>query len=155
MNGNNIIHFDNFGVEYILKEIKKFIGNKNIITNIYRIQAYNSIMCGYFSIGFINFMLKGKSLLNYTNLFSPNKYEKYENNNTKLFSIINKVKMKNLSSIICAKLENLKILKYHTYLKKTLVLFIICSKCRKKDEIVFKEQESIEILKILGLRKNT
>ena len=64
------------GVEHFLKETKKFIGNKNIITNIYRIQAYNSIMCGYFCIGFIDFMLKGKSLLDYTNLFSPNDYEK-------------------------------------------------------------------------------
>ena len=44
--------------------------------NIYRIQAYDSIMCGYFCIGFIDFMLKGKSLLDYTNLFSPNDYEK-------------------------------------------------------------------------------
>ena len=59
----------------IPNEIKKFIGNKNII-NIYRIQAYQSIMCVYFCIGFINFMLKGKSLLGYTNLFSPNDYEK-------------------------------------------------------------------------------
>ena len=50
--------------------------NKNIITNIYRTQAYNSIMCGYYCIGCIDFMLKGKSLLYYTNLFSPNKYEK-------------------------------------------------------------------------------
>ena len=58
------------------KKLKKNIGNKNIITNIYRIQAYNSIMCGYFCIGFIDFMLKGKSLLDYTNLFSPNDYEK-------------------------------------------------------------------------------
>ena len=58
------------------QKIKKFIGNKNIITNIYRIQAYDSIMCGYFCIGFIDFMLKGKSLLDYTNLFSPNDYEK-------------------------------------------------------------------------------
>ena len=33
-------------------------------------------MCGYFYIGFINFMLKGKSMLDYTNLFSPNEYEK-------------------------------------------------------------------------------
>ena len=56
MNGNNIIYFDSFGVEHIPKKIKKFIGNKNIITNIYSIQAYNSIMCGYFCIGFINFM---------------------------------------------------------------------------------------------------
>ena len=76
MNGNNIIYFDSFGVEYIPKDIKKFIGNKNIITNIYRIQSYDSIMCGYFCIGFIDFMLKGKSLLVYTNLFSPNDYEK-------------------------------------------------------------------------------
>ena len=76
MNGNNIIYFDSFGVEHIPKEIKKFIGNKNIITNIYRIQAYNSIMCGYFCIGFIDFMLKGKILLEHTNLFSSNDYEK-------------------------------------------------------------------------------
>ena len=50
--------------------------NKNIITNIYRIQANDSIMCGYFCTGFIDFILKGKSLLDYTNLFSPNEYEK-------------------------------------------------------------------------------
>ena len=46
------------------------------ITNIYRIQVYNLIMCGYFCSGFINFMLKGKSLLDYTSLFSPSEYEK-------------------------------------------------------------------------------
>ena len=57
------------------KKIRKFILNKNIITNVYRVQAYDSIMCGYFCIGFIDFMLKGKSLLKYTNLFSPNKYK--------------------------------------------------------------------------------
>ena len=33
-------------------------------------------MCGYFCIRFIGVMLEGKSLLDYTNLFSPNKYEK-------------------------------------------------------------------------------
>ena len=47
-NSNNIVYFDSFGVEHIPKEIKKFIRNKNIVTNIYRIQAYDSIMCGYF-----------------------------------------------------------------------------------------------------------
>ena len=57
------IYFDSFGVEHIPKEIKKSIGNKNIITNIYRIQAYDTIMCRYFCIGSIDFMLKGKSLL--------------------------------------------------------------------------------------------
>ena len=76
LNANDTVCFDSFGVEHIPKEIKKSIGKKNIITNIYRIQAYNSIMCGYFCIGFIDFMLKGKSLLDYTNLFSPNGYEK-------------------------------------------------------------------------------
>ena len=54
------------------KKIRKFNGNKNINTNIYKIQGYGLIMCGYFCIGFIDFMLKGKSLLEYTNLFSPN-----------------------------------------------------------------------------------
>ena len=50
--------------------------DKNIITKTYRIQAYDSIMCGYFCIGFIDSMLKGKSLLKYTNLYSPNEYKK-------------------------------------------------------------------------------
>ena len=76
VNGNNVIYFDSFGVEHISKEIEKFIGNKNIMTNIHRIQSYNSIMCGYFCIGFIDLMLKGKSLLDYTNLFSPHEYQK-------------------------------------------------------------------------------
>ena len=69
---NNVSYFDSFGVEQIPKEIKKFIGNKkNVITNTYRVQAYHSWMCGYFCTGFIDFMLKGKSLLEYANLFSP------------------------------------------------------------------------------------
>ena len=77
MSGNkNAIYFDSFRVEHIAKEIKKFKRNKNIITNIYRIQAYSSITSGYFCIGFIDFMLKDKSLLDYTNLFSPDHYEK-------------------------------------------------------------------------------
>ena len=78
MHGNvaNVTYFDGFGVEYIPKEIKKFIGNKNITANIYRIQTNDSIMYGYFCIGFINFMLKCKSLLDYANLFSLTEYEK-------------------------------------------------------------------------------
>ena len=76
VNAKNVTYLDSFGVENISKEIRKFIGNKNIKTNIYRMQAYNSIVCGYFFIGFIDFMLKGKSLLEYTNLFSPNEYKK-------------------------------------------------------------------------------
>ena len=64
------------GVEHVPKEIRKFIGNKNITTNIYRMKAYDSIICGYFCIGFIDFTLKSKSLLEYINSFSPNEYKK-------------------------------------------------------------------------------
>ena len=49
---------------------------KKIIKNIYRIQVYDSIMCGYFCIGFIKFMFNGRSLTDYTNLFSPNDFNK-------------------------------------------------------------------------------
>ena len=59
-------------MENITKEIRKFIENKNIISNIYRMQAYDSVIWGHFCIGFIDFMLSGKSSLEYTNLFSPN-----------------------------------------------------------------------------------
>ena len=72
LNIKNVTYFHSFGVEDILKEIRKFIGNKNVRTNIFRVQAYDSIMCGYFCIGFIDFILKGKRLLEYTNFFSPN-----------------------------------------------------------------------------------
>ena len=65
-----------FGIEHIPKEINKFIGNSDIKSNMFRIQAYDSIMCGYFCTEFINYMLKGKTLLDYTNLFSPNDFKK-------------------------------------------------------------------------------
>ena len=54
MQNNNVTYFDSFGVEHIPKEIKTSIGNKNITTNIFRIQAYNSIMCGYFNMDDFN-----------------------------------------------------------------------------------------------------
>ena len=88
---NNVTYFDSFGVEHNPKKIITFINctssfvlrpplrdashNKNIKTNIFRIQAYDSIMCGYFCIGFIDFMLAGKTLTEYT-LFSPNTFKK-------------------------------------------------------------------------------
>ena len=73
---NEGIYFDSFGIEPIPSEINEFIGNKNIKSNIFRIQAYDSIMCGYFCIEFINYMLEDKTLLYYTNLFSPNDFKK-------------------------------------------------------------------------------
>ena len=75
-NNKTVTYFDSFGVEHIPKEIMKFIDNKNIITNISRIQAYDSIMCGYFCTRFINFMFNGNSLTDFTNLFLPNDFRK-------------------------------------------------------------------------------
>ena len=76
VNNKTVKYFLGFGIEYIPKEVKKFIGNRNIITNIYRIQNYDSIMCGYFCIEFIDYMFMGKSLTDYTNLFSLNDFKR-------------------------------------------------------------------------------
>ena len=73
-----VTYFDSYGIEHISKEVKKFVNNENIIANIFIIQTYDSVMCGYFCIGFINYMLMGKSLTDYTNLFSPNNFKKNE-----------------------------------------------------------------------------
>ena len=73
---NDISYFDSFGVGNIPKEIKPFIGKGNMQTNIFRIQAHDSALCRYFCIGVIHFMLKGKSLTDFTNLFSPNNFIK-------------------------------------------------------------------------------
>ena len=77
---NEIVYFDSFGAEYISEEIKEFIkefpGNKNIKTNIFRVQENNSIMYGYFCIRSIDFTLAGKKLTDYKNLFSPHNLKK-------------------------------------------------------------------------------
>ena len=75
-NRNEIVYFDIFGVEPLPEEIKEFVGNENIIANIFWIQASNSVMCGNFCIGFINFMFAGKKLTNFTNMFSPYDFKK-------------------------------------------------------------------------------
>ena len=84
-------------MELNIFEIMKFIGNeqsssakphnKKIITNIYRIQAYDSIMCGYYCIGFINFMFNGNSLTDYTSIFSPNDLKKNDDIILKYFGL--------------------------------------------------------------------
>ena len=78
---NNAIYFNSFGVEHIPKEIKTFLerplfNKSTVTTNTYRTPAYDSVMCEYFCIGFTDFMLKGKSLTDFTNLFSPNNFQK-------------------------------------------------------------------------------
>ena len=71
VNNNDVTYFDSFGVEHIPEG-----HSLSITTNIFRIQANDSVMCGYFCIGFIDFMLKGKTLTEFTNLFSPNNFKK-------------------------------------------------------------------------------
>ena len=66
---NNVTYFDSFDVEHIPKEIKNFINKSIVVTNIFGIQAYDSVMCGYFCIGFVDFMLKGKILTNFVIFF--------------------------------------------------------------------------------------
>ena len=78
-NRNEIVYFDSFGVEHVPEEIKEFVGNKNIKANIFRVQANNSVMCGYFCIGFIDFMLAGKKLTDFTSMFSPYDFKKNDN----------------------------------------------------------------------------
>ena len=73
---NEIVQFDSFGVEHIPEEIKEFIGNRMIKVNIFRVQANNSVMCGYFCFGFIDFMLADKKLTDFTNLFSSYDFDK-------------------------------------------------------------------------------
>ena len=75
-NNNEITYFDCFGVEHVSNEIMYFARDKNIKTSIFRIQADNSIMCGYFCTGFIDFMFAGKSLIDFTSLFSPYDFKK-------------------------------------------------------------------------------
>ena len=75
-NKTEIVYFDSFGVEHAPEEIKEIIGNKNIIANIFRVQANNPVMSGYFCIGFIDFMLLGRKLTDFASLFSPYDFKK-------------------------------------------------------------------------------
>ena len=75
-NRNETVYFDSFGVEHVTEEVKEFVGNKNIKANIFRVEANDSIICGYFCIGFIDFILAGKKLTDFTSMFSPHDFEK-------------------------------------------------------------------------------
>ena len=76
---SEIVYFDSFGAEHVPAKIKEFIGKKNIIANIFWVQANFSIMCGYFCIGFIDFMFAGEKLTDFTSLFSLFDLKKNDN----------------------------------------------------------------------------
>ena len=75
VNGNTATYFNRFKAEHIPEEMKAFIDNKNIIANIYRAEAYDSIMYGYFCNGFIDSFFKGKTLTDFTNLFLAHNFK--------------------------------------------------------------------------------
>ena len=106
-------------------------------------------MCGYSHVWFIDFLLKGKSLFDSANLLSPNDYQK---NNTKIFSAIKK--MNKLYCFICGKYKKFEKTIITYIFEKTLVLSFICSKCKNENEAIWKGEESIEILKFIGLMNN-
>ena len=74
-NRSEIVYFDSFDVEHVPEEIKEFGRNKNISANIFWVQANNSVISGYSCVGFIDFMLAGKKLTNFTSLFSPHDFD--------------------------------------------------------------------------------
>ena len=80
---SKVVYFDNFGDEHVPEQIKRFVANKNVKANFFPVQVNNSIICGYFCIGFIDFMLASKKLTDFTSLFSPHDFEK---NDTKILS---------------------------------------------------------------------
>ena len=73
---SEIVYFDSFGIEHVPEEIKELVGNKKMIANIFRVQANNSVMCWFFCIEFIDFMLAGKKLTDFTCLLSPYDFKK-------------------------------------------------------------------------------
>ena len=115
----NLGQYESIGVEHIPKEMKNFIGNKNIRTNIFRLEEYNSTRSRYLCIGFVDFMLNGKILLEYANLFLPNEDENNPKVILNLFPI-NFKKVKNEKKCIALFLVNRgnsKVLKCYTFLK--------------------------------------
>ena len=121
-----VTYFDSFDVEHIPKRNKKLIEKKNIV-NIYRIQAYDSIMYRNFCIGFIDFMLKDKNLVQYINLFSRNEYEKN-----------NKIILRYFQKIL-KRLKWWKSIVFFLVNKENLKISIVCSEC---DKIQSKENKT-------------
>ena len=84
-NRSDNVYFDSSGVEHVPEEIKEFIENKNIKDNIFLVQANNSVLCGYFCVGFIDFMLAGKKLTDFTCFFFPYDFKKNDDTSLSYF----------------------------------------------------------------------
>ena len=73
---NTAVYFDYFRIEYTPQEVLNKIRDKSITHNIFRIEDDDSIICEFYCIAFIEYMLAEKTWLDYTNLFSTNDYKK-------------------------------------------------------------------------------
>ena len=76
MDRNKAVCIDSFRINYIPQPVLNKIKDESTTQNIFRLQDNQSIMCEFYYIPFIEYILVGKTLLGYTNLFSPNKYKK-------------------------------------------------------------------------------
>ena len=158
MRNNDVTYFDSFGAEHISKEIRTFINRplcsasqtQIFRTQLFRIQAYDSIMCGYFCIGFINFILAGKTLTEFTNLFSPNNFKKN-------YDIILNYFMSNIYFLksYCLKCrkdtENINPEVSSTSNGRAMILSKLAI-CGSKNSIFIKNQEAKGLLSNLGIR---
>ena len=87
VNGNRAVYFDSFGVEHLPREIQRFLRGKDLMVNIYRVQDAKSVLCGYYCIKFLDFMFDGKTLMDFTSLFSPHDFKENEKIILRLFDI--------------------------------------------------------------------
>ena len=74
INDDRATYFDSFGVEHLPKEVVKFLRGKDLNVNIFRLQPAQSVLCGYYCLKFLDFMFDGKSLTDFTSMFSPTNF---------------------------------------------------------------------------------
>ena len=133
---NTAVYFDSFGIEYIPLEVLNKISDKSINHNIFRIQDNEFFMRGFYCITFIEYMLARKTLLDDTNLFSPNDYKKndkiiykyfkdeYVSLEFRLRKVVDEIKNNDLMSEKCKKTY-----KYLNYGEHLLVLVSAITGC--------------------------
>ena len=142
-NRNEIVYFDSFHVEHAPKEIKKFVGNKDIKENIFRVQANNSVMCGYFCIGFIDLMLAGRKVTDFTNIFSPYDFKKNDD------IILSYLKMNEIDKAKLTdqtKFRQEKITEIQNYFHQEIIQRKLCGKKLNKYVAAFDYKDKILIV---------
>ena len=151
LKNNDITYFDSVDVEHIPKEIKTFFKNRNIKTNIFRIQANDWIMCGYFCIAFIDFMLKGKSLTECTIFFHLMILRKMMIQFWIILWIIHKYKMESYCLKCKKHTKNINPQVSSTSNGKLMILSK-CAICGSRKSKFIKKQDAKGILSSLGIK---